>query len=225
MDQIVHHYFYEGVFFKTLLHGDYSIDQLRYFAIQYSYYSRHFPRVLGAAISAMEPQSEWWIPLADNLWDEAGRGIMGRDHESLYRTFLTSVYPSITLDQHGIPLVPMSSSVSEAITGFIHFFRNATPIEAMAAVGFGSEYFAGTVMGMIAKGMEHPHYQRVHPIDVTFWTAHAHEHEPHHYQLCKNILMKEQNPINIEIMYRTGKEIAISEATMYTNLHKEMLKL
>ncbi|MCY0907742.1 MAG: iron-containing redox enzyme family protein, partial [Sulfobacillus thermotolerans] len=78
-------------FFEALAAGQYTPIQLRHFAIQYGYYSRHFPRVLGAAISAMAPYPQWWMPLADNLWDEAGRGVPGKSHEELYRTFLLSV--------------------------------------------------------------------------------------------------------------------------------------
>ncbi len=225
MNQVVQRYFYDGQFFQTLRNGDYSMLQLRYFAIQYSYYSRHFPRVLGAAISAMEPRSTWWVPLADNLWDEAGRGIRGHSHEALYRTFLHSVDPTIELDPYGIPLVPMSCAVSEAISEFITFFHHAKPLEAMAAVGLGSEFFAGAVMGTISEGLRHATYHRAHSLDLTFWDVHAEEHEPRHYQLCKEILAQCEDAGSLHIMYETGKKIAISEAMMYANLHDEMIAL
>ncbi len=64
--------------------------------------------MLGAAISAMAPAGVWWIPLADNLWDEAGRGIPGKSHEELYKTFLLSADPQLTLDAQGLPPEPMS---------------------------------------------------------------------------------------------------------------------
>ena len=183
MNRMVEKEFYEGAFFKNLLQGSYTLPQIRHFAIQYSYYSRNFPRVLGAAISAMAPIDAWWIPLADNLWDEAGRGVLGKSHEQLYRSFLLSVDPEISLDENENPPEPMSPAVETAIRTFIEFFYHATPLEAMAAVGLGSEMFAGNVMGTIAKGLQHPVYNAQRKLNVLFWTLHAEEHEPHHYQL------------------------------------------
>src|SRR5579875_2150951 len=123
MEQVVKREFNDKPFFITLLNGEFSQPQIRHFAIQYSYYSRHFPRVLGAAISAMAPLDTWWVPLADNLWDEAGRGIAGKSHEQLYKTFLRSVYPDVQLDEKGVPVQPISPAVLNAIEFFVHFFR------------------------------------------------------------------------------------------------------
>lgn len=225
MLEVVEQKFYEGPFFKSLLAGQYTMRQVRYFAIQYSFYSRHFPRVLGAAISAMAPKASWWIPLADNLWDEAGRGVPGKSHEDLYRTFLLSVDPDIQLDQDGIPMQPMSSAVDKAVNTFVEFFRQATPLESMAAVGLGSELFAGQVMGKIAKGLRHLSYNQARPLNVLFWEVHADEHEPRHYQLCKDILAQYTSPKELALMFEVGREIALSEARMYTELHMEMLAL
>ncbi|RIV26139.1 hypothetical protein D2Q93_04705 [Alicyclobacillaceae bacterium I2511] len=225
MSQWVEQEFFAGPFFVSLTEGRYSMQQIRHFAIQYSYYSRHFPRVLGAAIAAMEPMGTWWVPLADNLWDEAGRGVSGKSHEELYRTFLRSVDPKIQLDKYGIPQESMSVAVEKAIHMFIAFFREATPLEAMAAVGFGSEFFAGNVMGRIAQGFAHPQFNQDWNLDLTFWTAHANEHEPRHYQLCKDILQQYPNTGDLETMLNVGRRIASSEALMYTELHEEMLLL
>jgi pyrroloquinoline quinone (PQQ) biosynthesis protein C len=225
MNELVQREFLDGEFLTTLRNGGYTLPQIQYFAVQYSYYSRHFPRVLGAAISAMAPLDTWWVPLADNLWDEAGRGAPGKSHEQLYKTFLLSVYPDVELDEHGIPRQPMSDAVGNAIQTFIDFFRNATPLEAMAAVGLGSEMFAGTVMGAIADGFRHPKYNAERPLNLLFWDVHANEHEPHHYQLSKDILVLHQSPEELETMYNVGARIAKSEALMYKQLHEEMMKL
>lgn len=225
MRQVVRDEFFDGEFFKHLLQGSYTVSQIKHFAIQYSYYSRHFPRVLGAAISAMPPLDTWWVSLADNLWDEAGRGVKGKSHEQLYKTFLFSVDPDISLDQQGVPTVPISSTVKKAIDTFIQFFHNATPLQAMAAVGLGSEMFAGDVMGLISKGLQHPSYNRRRKLSVLFWDVHADEHEPHHYQLCKDILVQYTSPEDLNMMLNTGYEIARSEAVMYAELHEEMIQI
>ncbi len=225
MRQWVEQEFFAGPFFVSLAEGRYSMQQIRHFAIQYSYYSRHFPRVLGAAIAAMEPMGTWWIPLADNLWDEAGRGVPGKSHEELYRTFLRSVDPEVQLDENGLPQEPMSAAVERAIHTFLAFFREANPLEAMAAVGFGSEFFAGNVMGRIAQGFAHPQFNQDWNLDLTFWTVHANEHEPRHYQLCKDILQQYPNTGDLETMLNVGRRIASSEALMYTELHDEMMLL
>ncbi len=224
MNNLVQEEFINGAFLTHLRNGRYNMRQIQYFAVQYSYYSRHFPRVLGAAISAMAPLDTWWVPLADNLWDEAGRGAPGKSHEQLYKTFLLSVYPDVELDSYGMPREPMSSAVGDAIQTFIDFFRAATPLEAMSAVGLGSEMFAGTVMGAIADGLKHPAYQE-RPLNLLFWEVHADEHEPHHYQLCKDILVQFTEPKDLDTMYSVGAQIAKSEAQMYARLHDEMLSL
>lgn len=225
MIELVKQEFNEADFFRSLLHGEYSQAQLRYFTIQYSYYSRNFPRVLGAAISAMAPIDTWWVPLAENLWDEAGKGIPGRAHEKLYQSFMFSVDPTIEVNAHGIPNDPISLAVEKAIQTFIEFFRTSTPLEAMAAVGLGSEMFAGDVMGLIGKGFKHPVYNHHRKINVVFWDIHADEHEPHHYQLCKNILVQFTKEEELQTMFKVGSWIASSEARMYQELHEEMMKL
>ncbi len=224
MDQVVQEHFFTGRFLRTLRAGAYSMTQIRYFAIQYSYYSRHFPRVLGAAISAMEPIANWWVPLADNLWDEAGRGNADSSHEALYRTFLLSVDPEIPLDKDGFPNMAMSPAIAQAVNFFIEFFRTASPLTAMAAVGLGSEWFAGDVMGAVGEGMKHPAYNREHRIDTRFWDVHATLHEPRHYQLCRDILSAYGSREELAIMYETGRRIALSEAAMYDRLHAEMVR-
>ncbi len=225
MEDLVQREFYEADFFQTLVSGNYSQHQIRYFAIQYSYYSRHFPRVLGAAISAMAPIDTWWVPLAENLWDEAGKGKPGKAHEKLYQTFMLSLDPTISVNQHGIPDETMSPAVLKAIQTFLEFFRSCTPLEAMAAVGLGSEMFAGGVMGLIGKGFKHPNYNQEQNINLTFWVVHEEEHEPHHYQLCKDILIQFTSSEEMKTMYEVGSQIARSEARMYQELHEEMLRI
>ncbi|MCL6626812.1 MAG: iron-containing redox enzyme family protein [Alicyclobacillus shizuokensis] len=225
LDAFVTEAFFAAPFMTSLQSGRYQPHQVRHFAVQYSYYSRHFPRVLGAAISAMAPLADWWVPLADNLWDEAGRGVPGRSHEELYKTFLFSVYPEVPLDERGVPLQPMSPAVERAVDTFIRFFQNATPLEAMAAVGLGSEMFAGRVMKAIGEGFTRPEYNRERSLDVRFWEVHADEHEPRHYQLCRDILSRYTEPGELALMFRVGRDIAKSEADMYQGLHEEMLAL
>ncbi|SFU86691.1 TenA family transcriptional regulator [Alicyclobacillus macrosporangiidus] len=225
VEALVEEEFFNGAFLQTLGAGAYSYAQIRHFALQYAYYSRNFPRVLGAAISAMPPIDTWWVPIADNLWDEAGRGEPGRAHEKLYLTFLRSVVPDARLDANGIPDEPMSPAVQKAIDTFIDFFRHASPLQAMAAVGLGSEMFAGAVMGRIGQYFQHPAYNRDRVIDVRFWQVHADEHEPRHYQLCKDVLQSFTSPDDLKTMYETGKFIAQSEARMYQELHEEMMRL
>jgi pyrroloquinoline-quinone synthase len=225
MNKLVKVEFDDKPFFKSLLNGELSQKQIRYFAIQYSFYSRHFPRVLGAAISAMNPLDTWWVPIADNLWDEAGRGAEGKSHEQLYKTFLNSVDADIPTDKNGVVAVPMSKAVEKAVTTFIEFFYRSTPLEAMAAVGLGSEMFAGSVMGLIGRGFEHERYQANGSINTLFWRAHADEHEPRHYQLCKDVLVSHTKPQELKRMYEVGNFIAKSEARMYDELYREMLEL
>ncbi|MDA8192575.1 MAG: iron-containing redox enzyme family protein [Thermaerobacter sp.] len=222
MEQFVEKTFLDQPFFRSLLAGEWSRPFLQYFAWQYAHYSANFPRVLGAAIAAMEPIDDWWIPLADNLWDEAGRGEPGRSHALIFRSFLVTVDPSAR-NLHPTPgrWPAMGEGVRGALHAFLEFFRNATPLEAMAAVGLGSELFAGRIMGVIGRGLRHPHYQTHGPLDTRFWDLHAMVDEPRHYQLCRNVLGQFASPQDLARMVEVGQAIAWSEAQMYQGIYLE----
>ncbi|WP_027415931.1 TenA family transcriptional regulator [Aneurinibacillus terranovensis] len=207
-------------FMQTLLAGEWSKHQVAEFALQYSYYSRNFPRVLGAAIAAVEPEDDWWISIADNLWDEAGRGKPQAYHSRLYHSFLITAAPDVPTNEKYIPDYPVSPAAREAVDSFISFLRTATPLEAMAAIGFGSEMFAGKVMGLIGQGLKHENYNKEMPLNVTFWTVHADTHEPRHYELCKNVLTRFTTADDLESMYRAGAYITRSEARFYNKIFK-----
>ncbi len=226
MQRYVDEVFLDQPFFRTLLSGEWDNRLLIYFAQQYQHYSANFPRVLGAAIAAMAPQDRWWIPLADNLWDEAGRGIAENSHARLYRSFLQSVdasspqwYP------HPDYWPQMGLSVQGALETFIRFFRTSSPLEAMAAFGLGSEFFAGQVMGVMAQGLAHPQYQKNGPVNTTFWDIHAKHDEPRHYALCRSILCEETTRQNYSRILDIGQYIAGSEARMYGGLYQEAQNL
>ncbi|WP_018132605.1 TenA family transcriptional regulator [Effusibacillus pohliae] len=213
----------EGRFLTALLKGEFSEAQIREFALQYSYYSRNFPRILGAAIAAMEPIDKWWVPIADNLWDEAGRGNPKGYHSRLYRSFLESAAPDVKISDEHVPDYPVAPAPKQAVETFLHFLQTATPLEAMAAVGLGSELFAGEVMGLIGKGLRHPNYNQTRRLNVAFWVVHADDHEPRHYQLCKDILVQYQDPQDLQTMYRAGVTIAMSEADFYDGIYDSIV--
>ncbi|MFC4767353.1 TenA family transcriptional regulator [Effusibacillus consociatus] len=212
-----------GRFLTTLLNGEFTEAQIREFALQYSYYSRNFPRVLGAAIAAMEPLDKWWVSIADNLWDEAGRGNPKGYHSRLFRTFLETAAPDVEISEEHVPHVPVAPAPKQAVDTFIGFLRSATPLQAMAAVGLGSELFAGEVMGLIGQGLKHPNYNKTRKLNVTFWIAHADSHEPRHYQLCKDILVGFTDPEDLETMYRAGVAMAMSEADFYDGIYDSIV--
>jgi pyrroloquinoline-quinone synthase len=213
-----------GRFLQTLENGGFTPAQIREFALQYSYYSRNFPRVLGAAVAAVEPLDRWWVPLVDNLWDEAGRGNPKGYHSKMYRTFLESAAPDVSISEEHVPDYPVGQAVKKAVESFLTFLRNASTLEAMAAVGLGSELFAGLVMGRIGQGLRHPNYNRERRLNVGFWMTHAETHEPRHYQLCKDVLLDFTSPEDLQTIYRAGVAIAMSEARFYDELYDEMME-
>jgi pyrroloquinoline quinone (PQQ) biosynthesis protein C len=223
MDDLVEEKIVLGKFMNTLMKGEFTPNQIREFALQYSYYSRNFPRVLGAAIGAVMPEDEWWIPIADNLWDEGGRGNPKAYHSRLYHTFLITAAPDVLTNEKYIPDYPVSPTVIEAVDTFINFLKNATPLEAMASIGFGSEYFAGKIMGMIGDGLNHPNYNVTTKLNTKFWSVHAGSHEPRHYLLCKHVLEQYKTPEELGMIYRAGAYIAMSEARMYEGLYQRMI--
>lgn len=213
----------EGRFMRTLCSGAFTPAQIREFALQYSYYSRNFPRVLGAAVTAVEPLDRWWVPLVDNLWDEAGRGNPKGYHSKMYRTFLESVAPDVTINEENVPDYPVGDATKRAVETFIKFLQGASTLEAMAAVGLGSELFAGKVMGLIGEGLRHPNYNREQRVNVGFWMAHADTHEPRHYQLCKDVLVDFSQSEELRTIYHAGARMALSEAQFYEDLYEEMM--
>lgn len=221
MSEVVAETFYSQPFFRDLLNGAWSFRFLEYFTVQYHYYSANFPRVLGAAISAMEPDDTWWIPLADNLWDEAGRGQPDRSHARLYQTFALSVMGTAQRWNHALAQWPVSPAVTTAVKTLLTYFHHADPLQAMAAIGLGSELFAGEVMGLIGRGLRHPVYQQAGPIDTRFWTIHADSDEPRHYQLCRNVLLAFRDSESFSRMFAAGQAMALSEADMYHQLYYE----
>ncbi|MGB8955086.1 MAG: iron-containing redox enzyme family protein [Tumebacillaceae bacterium] len=214
----------EGRFMRSLRSGAFTSAQIREFALQYSYYSRNFPRVLGAAVAAVEPLDRWWVPLVDNLWDEAGRGNPKGYHSKMYRTFLESVAPDVTINEENVPDYPVGDATKRAVDTFIQFLQSATTLEAMAAVGLGSELFAGKVMGLIGEGLRHSNYNGEQRVNVGFWMAHADTHEPRHYQLCKDVLVDFSQSEELRTIYRAGALMALSEARFYDELYDEMME-
>lgn len=214
----------QGRFLTALLNGDFTEAQIREFALQYAYYSRNFPRVLGAAIAAVEPLDRWWVPLVDNLWDEAGRGNPKGYHSKMYRTFLESAAPGVVISEEHVPDHPVGGATQKAVETFIAYLRSCSTLEAMAAVGLGSELFAGKVMGLIGEGLRHPNYNRERKLNVAFWMLHADTHEPRHYQLCKDVLVDFHTPDELAAIYRAGLFIAMSEARFYDELYDEMMQ-
>jgi pyrroloquinoline quinone (PQQ) biosynthesis protein C len=212
-----------GRFLTALAKGEFTETQIREFALNYSYYSRSFPRVLGAAVAAVEPLDKWWVPLVDNLWDEAGRGNPKGDHSRMFRTFLESAAPDISISDEHVPDYPVSVPAKRAVDTFIYFLQNATSLEAMAAVGLGSELFAGIVMGTIGEALKHPNYNANRKLNVAFWMAHADSHEPRHYQLCKDVLVNFTSVEDLQAIYQAGVYIAMSEANFYEGIYERML--
>jgi len=212
-----------GRFLTTLLAGGFTTAQIGEFALQYSYYSRNFPRVLGAAVAAVEPLDRWWVPLVDNLWDEGGRGNPKGYHSRMYRTFLESAAPDAVISDEHVPQHPVGQAARTAVETFIAYLRQCSTLEAMAAIGLGSELFAGQVMGLIGQGLKHPAYNESRKINVGFWLAHADEHEPRHYQLCRDVLLDFTSPDDLQTIYRAGVRMAMSEAAFYDGLYDEMM--
>lgn len=115
----------------------------------------------------------------------------------------------------------MQQAVHNAVNTFISFFHNAAPLEAMAAVGLGSELFAGTIMGTFGQGLRHPAYNGTRNINTAFWDVHADIDESRHYALCRAILERFDSPQQLEQMWQVGRYIALSEAAMYRGIYEE----
>jgi pyrroloquinoline quinone (PQQ) biosynthesis protein C len=96
---------------------------------------REFTRFI-SAMHANCPHADAQLLLAENLWEEHGKGVAGRDHYSLIRRLARALGATDEeLDQ--------TSPLPET-TGYIAYCfevtRNSSFIEGMAAIGIGIEH-------------------------------------------------------------------------------------
>ena len=145
---------------------------VRRWVLQASLVVREFPRFI-SAIHANCPDRNAQRLLAENLWEEHGRGVAERDHYELVRRLASSLGAS-DADIDNVQPLPET-------TAYIHHClrvtRNCSFVESMTAVGIGVEIFMPVFFGRMAEHLR-SNYGLSHD-DVQYLLVHVTEDEAH----------------------------------------------
>lgn len=134
---------------------------------QYGHYCEYFPRFLASA-AAKVPHEEWREPIVRNLWEEHGEGNPARSHRVLYRRFLDSL--AARTDSTSCLRTP-GPAVSRYLARLDEFFRDASPLEAIGAIGPGTEDVTPAQYAAILAGLATQPWAA--GCDLEFFTVHV----------------------------------------------------
>lgn len=152
--------------------GSMSRAGVQRWALQASLVVREFTRFV-SAIHANCPDRCGQQLLAENLWEEHGRGVADRDHYALVKRFARSLGASDSDIDNAQPL--------PETTGYIdHCFevtRNRSFVESMTALGVGVESFMPVFFGRMAEHLCSNY--GLSRNDVEYFLVHVAEDEAH----------------------------------------------
>jgi pyrroloquinoline-quinone synthase len=133
---------------------------------------REFTRFI-SAIHSNCPHREGQLLLAENLWEEHGEGLEGKDHYSLARRLAKSLgVTDEEIDQTG-PLPETSLYIDHCM----RLTRESSFVESMTAIGIGIEHFMPGFFGSLAQALKE-HYGLT-PVDVQYLSVHVSADEAH----------------------------------------------
>ena len=133
---------------------------------------REFTRFI-SAIHSNCPYADAQLLLAENLWEEHGRGVAGRDHFSLIKRLARSLGATDAELDETLPLPETTAYINYCLK----VTREASFIEGMAAIGIGIEYFSPRFFAALASALiEHYGISRQ---DAEYLLVHVGEDEDH----------------------------------------------
>jgi pyrroloquinoline quinone (PQQ) biosynthesis protein C len=133
---------------------------------------REFTRFI-SAIHANCPHADAQLLLAENLWEEHGRGVAGRDHFSLIKRLAQSLGATDAELDRTVPLPETAAYIEYCFK----VTRDDSFIEGMAAIGIGIEYFSPRFFAALADALiEHYGISRK---DAEYLLVHVGEDEDH----------------------------------------------
>lgn len=107
---------------------------------------REFTRFI-SAIHANCPHREAQLLLAENLWEEHGKGAQARDHYTLIKNMAKSLGATDDELDNAKPL----PETADYIAHCIKVTRDGSFIEGMTAIGIGIEYFSPRFFAALAE--------------------------------------------------------------------------
>src|SRR5215813_3804139 len=159
-------------FFDAMRAGQVSREGIKTWALQALQVVREFTRFI-SAIHANCPHREAQQLLAENLWEEHGRGNAERDHFALIKRLARSLG---AIDEE-IGQTEMLPETSAYIEHCFQVTRNGSFIEGMTAIGVGIERFMPVFFGVLAESLV-THYGLT-KTDVEYLLVHVGEDEDH----------------------------------------------
>lgn len=183
-------------FLSRCREGKASLELLRAFLVQHSYYSEKFTRYLCALMSHM-PDGNDVRTLAVNLVEETGLDRAGAvTHAELYRRCMAE----IGAKPGSAPILPETASL---IDSMFHYCRAQDPLEGLSALCLGAEAIVPTLYGGILEGLRGAGFndEQLH-----FFVLHVSEDEAHAL-VMREIIYR----LLAERPYRRAKVLAIGE--------------
>lgn len=159
-------------FFDALRAGRLSREAAKQWAVQASLVVREFTRFI-SAMHANCPHRDAQQLLAENLWEEHGRGRDGRDHYQLIRRMANRLGASVEELDAAAPL----PETADYIAHCFKVTREGGFIEGMAAIGVGLESFMPRFFGALAAAFQAQF--NLGRDDVEYLLVHVGEDEDH----------------------------------------------
>jgi pyrroloquinoline-quinone synthase len=158
--------------FEAIRSGQMAREGVKRWVLQAMLVVREFTRFI-SAIHSNCPDRAAQALLAENLWEEHGRGNPARDHFVLVKRLARSLGAT---DQEIAEARPLPETAAYIDCCF-SVTRNGSFVEGMAAIGIGVEQFIPVFFGALADGLRR-HYG-LSAEDVEFLTVHITEDEEH----------------------------------------------
>ncbi len=136
-------------FFGALRHGQLSRAAVKRWAIQASLVVREFTRFI-SAIHANCPHRDAQQLLAENLWEEHGKGDEARDHYQLIRRMAKRLGASDEELDVAAPLPETTTYINHCLT----VTRDGGFIAGFAAIGVGIESFSPRFFAALAEQLQ-----------------------------------------------------------------------
>lgn len=140
---------YRDPFLSAVSAGEAGRAGIKTWTLQAMLVVRQFTRFI-SAIHANCPHREAQQLLAENLWEEHGRGVAARDHLALIERLAKSLGATESEIEQAEPL----PETADYINHCLRITREGHFVEAMAAIGLGVEIFMPKFFGALARALQ-----------------------------------------------------------------------
>ena len=158
--------------FDAVRSGAMSRTGVLQWALQASLVVRQFTRFI-SAIHANCPDRAAQQLLAENLWEEHGRGVSGRDHYELIRKLARSLGAT----DHDLDDTRPLPETTDYINHCLKVTRELPFVESMTAISLGIEYFMPAFFAVLGESLSTKYGLETDALD--YLMIHVSEDETH----------------------------------------------